>query len=123
MNGIGLTCSQFLVVEITPPGIDSLAWRFYIIWAVFNTAFVPLVYLFYPETANRNLEDVDRFFKENPEKILVFRDKEATSSKRPAAYEEHEQAAYRRNSSIATERHASWLEKRQVDEAAGHAEV
>lgn len=30
-----------MVVEVTPPGIRSLGWRFYIIWCVFNFAFIP----------------------------------------------------------------------------------
>ena len=34
-----------MVVEITPIGIQSLGWQFYIIWTVFNAAFVPIVYL------------------------------------------------------------------------------
>ena len=34
-----------MVVEITPIGIQSLQWKFYIIWTVFNAAFVPIVYL------------------------------------------------------------------------------
>ncbi len=54
-----------MVVEITPIGIESLGWQFYIIWTVFNAAFVPIVYLFYPETADRSLEDIDRLFREN----------------------------------------------------------
>jgi Sugar (and other) transporter len=87
------------VVEITPPGIQSLGWQFYIIWTVFNGAFVPIVYLFYPETADRTLEDIDRMYRENP-KLLVFRDKTITSSKRPAEYIEHEQEQVRRNSSV-----------------------
>jgi Sugar (and other) transporter len=86
-------------VEITPPGIQSLGWQFYIIWTVFNGAFVPIVYLFYPETADRTLEDIDRMYRENP-KLLVFRDKTITSSKRPAEYIEHEQEQVRRNSSV-----------------------
>lgn len=65
---------NFIVVEITPIGINSLHWKFYIIWTVFNGAFVPLVYLFYPETAGRTLEDIDRYFMEH-DNILVFRDK------------------------------------------------
>ena len=44
---------NFIVVEITPIGIKSLQWKFYIIWTVFNASFVPLVYFFYPETADR----------------------------------------------------------------------
>ena len=40
-------------------------FRFYIIWTIFNASFVPIVYFFYPETADRTLEDVDRLFREN----------------------------------------------------------
>lgn len=86
-------------MEITPPGIQSLRWQFYIIWTVFNGAFVPIVYLFYPETADRSLEDIDRMYRENP-KLLVFRDKSITSSKRPVEYVQHEQEQVRRNSSV-----------------------
>jgi hypothetical protein len=35
---------------------------------------VPLVYLFYPETAGRTLEDIDRYFMEH-DNIFVFKDK------------------------------------------------
>ena len=79
------------VVEITPIGIQSLHWKFYIIWTVFNASFVPIVYLFYPETADRTLEDIDRLFRDNQD-ILIFKDKDAISTKRPLAYIEHEQA-------------------------------
>jgi len=87
------------VVEITPIGIQTLHWKFYIIWTIFNASFVPIVYLFYPETADRTLEDIDRLFREN-ENIFVFKDKDAISSKRPLAYVEHEQREMRRNSSV-----------------------
>ena len=60
---------------------------------------MPVVYLFYPETADRTLEDIDRLFREN-DSIFVFKDKDAISSKRPLAYVEHEEAEIRRNSSI-----------------------
>jgi hypothetical protein len=92
---------NFMVVEITPSGIENLRWQFYIIWTVFNFAFVPIVYFFYPETAGRTLEDVDRFFLEN-NSLLVFRDKEATQSARPEKYIEQEQSEVRRHSSVAS---------------------
>lgn len=76
---------NFMVVEVTPIGIQNLGWRFYIIWIVLNAVIIPTVYLFYPETAGRSLEDIDEYFRSNPP-VLVFRDKEATSSKRPAKY-------------------------------------
>ncbi|KAM0795019.1 general substrate transporter [Usnea florida] len=90
---------NFMVVEITPIGIQSLHWKFYIIWTIFNASFVPVVYFFYPETADRTLEDVDRLFRDN-QNIFVFRDPDAISAKRPIAYIEHEQAEVRRNSSV-----------------------
>lgn len=90
---------NFMVVEITPPGIQSLGWKFYIIWTVFNGAFVPIVYFLYPETAGRTLEDLDEYYRTSPP-LLVFRDKDAIISRRPEKYVEHEQEAIRRNSSF-----------------------
>jgi hypothetical protein len=90
---------NFMVVEITPIGINSLHWKFYIIWTVFNFSFIPIVYCLYPETADRTLEDMDRFFRENHDP-LVFRHKEAISTKRPLAYIEAERDEIRRSSSV-----------------------
>ncbi|KAI0471854.1 general substrate transporter [Xylariaceae sp. FL0804] len=93
---------NFLVVEITPIGIASIGWRFYIIWTVLNLGFVPVVYLFYPETAGRTLEDIDRFFAEKGrDEVIVCRDPEATDSRRPRRYVEHERREVRRHSSVA----------------------
>ena len=89
---------NFMVVEITPPGIGSLGWKFYIIWTVFNFAFLPIIYFLYPETAGRSLEDMDRFFREDPP-LLVNRDKDACSKRRPEKYVEHEVQEVRRHSS------------------------
>ncbi|KAM3075265.1 hypothetical protein ACMFMG_007291 [Clarireedia jacksonii] len=80
---------NFMVVEITPIGIESLQWRFYIIWTVFNAVFVPVVYLFYPETSDRTLEDIDRLFREN-NSIIVCNQPDAISRKRPVRYFESE---------------------------------
>ncbi|KAF2787031.1 general substrate transporter [Melanomma pulvis-pyrius CBS 109.77] len=91
---------NFMVVEITPPGIENLQWRFYIIWTVFNFAFIPTVYFLYPETAGRTLEDVDRYFAGHAP-LLVFRDKEATKQGRPERFLEHEKEEIRRHSSVA----------------------
>ncbi|EME44677.1 hypothetical protein DOTSEDRAFT_24674 [Dothistroma septosporum NZE10] len=52
----------FLVVEITPVSISSIGWKTYVYFAVFNACFLPLIYLFYPETKNLSLEQIDRLF-------------------------------------------------------------
>lgn len=77
---------NFMVVEITPIGIQNLGWKFYIIWVVLNALIIPTVYLFYPETAGRTLEDIDDYYRGSPP-LLACLDKEAISSKRPEKYQ------------------------------------
>lgn len=74
--------TNFLVVETTPIGIQNLGWKFYVIWAVTNAAILPIIWAFFPETANRTLEDLDAYYRENPP-LLVIKDKDATSVHRP----------------------------------------
>ncbi|KAH3950506.1 hypothetical protein HBI24_117620 [Parastagonospora nodorum] len=90
---------NFMVVEITPPGIESLHWKFYIIWCVFNFSFIPIVYFLYPETAGRTLEDIDRIFVGHAP-LLIFRDKEAIAEKRPERFIQLENEEVRRHSSV-----------------------
>lgn len=47
--------------------------------------FIPATYFFYPETANRTLEDIDRFFEMKPG-LLVHRNQLATQLSRPELY-------------------------------------
>lgn len=64
-EGLATAClwlSSFVVVEIVPIAIDHIGWRTYIIFAVFNLAFVPMVYFLFPETAGFTLESVDLCF-------------------------------------------------------------
>ncbi|GLA08972.1 hypothetical protein AnigIFM60653_010776 [Aspergillus niger] len=77
---------NFMVVEITPIGIQNLGWRFYMIWIVLNAAMVPVIYVFYPETAGRTLEDMDEYYRGNPPLFVCF-DREAISRKRPERYQ------------------------------------
>lgn len=78
-----------MVAEVTPSGIKNLQWRFWIIWAVICFSFIPITYFFYPETANRSLEDIDRFFETNPG-IFIHRNKIATQLRRPSIYEDED---------------------------------
>ncbi|KAF8192485.1 general substrate transporter [Pholiota molesta] len=53
---------NFLVVMITGPAFENISWRTYIIFATLNAAIIPAVYLYFPETAGRSLEDMDVVF-------------------------------------------------------------
>lgn len=89
---------------------------------VFNFTFVPTIYFLYPETADRTLEDLDAYFRTNPP-LLVFRDKDVISSKRPAAYAEAEEDNVRRASSVdaAQYRRSSRVSMRDPNRAMSHA--
>lgn len=86
---------NYMVAQVTPPGIANLGYKFWIIWAVLCASFVPITYFFYPETANRTLEDIDRYFAEH-DNILVFRDKVATQLSRPEMWEQMDAEVARR---------------------------
>ncbi|KAI5921589.1 general substrate transporter [Camillea tinctor] len=77
--------TNFLVVEVTPIGLQNLSWRFYIIWAITNALFLPVVWLFYPETSDRTLEDLDAFYRENPP-LIVVNDRDSISRRRPERF-------------------------------------
>ncbi|CCG81390.1 Hexose carrier protein [Taphrina deformans PYCC 5710] len=53
---------NYFIVQLTPLGIHHLRWKFYIIFFILNASFIPLVYLFYPETAGKSLEEIDLMF-------------------------------------------------------------
>ncbi|KIY62664.1 general substrate transporter [Cylindrobasidium torrendii FP15055 ss-10] len=53
----------FAVVEMTPPAIENIGWRVFIIFAVFNACWVPIVYFFFPETRGLELEAIDHIFE------------------------------------------------------------
>ncbi|KAI1450288.1 general substrate transporter [Annulohypoxylon stygium] len=82
--------SGFVIVQFTKAGVDNLGWRFYLLFAGFCWSFLPIVFLFYPETSRRTLEDMDEMFKHH-DNLLVFRDKILTQRNRPQAFIEAEQ--------------------------------
>ncbi|UPL04283.1 hypothetical protein LCI18_015217 [Fusarium solani-melongenae] len=53
---------NYMIVQITPISIENIGWKTYIIFAVLNALWVPLIFLFFPETKGLELEDVDRLF-------------------------------------------------------------
>lgn len=50
-------------ILISSVAIANIAWRFYIIFAVLNFAWFPIVWFFYVETTGLSLEEVDLMFK------------------------------------------------------------
>jgi len=53
---------NFVVVMVTSPSFANITWRTYIVFGALNAFIIPVVYLFFPETAGRSLEDMDVVF-------------------------------------------------------------
>lgn len=66
------------VVEITPPALESIQWRTYVIFAVFNLVIAAIVWACYPETAGISLEKIDDLFR--PERSETSSEVEAVNS-------------------------------------------
>lgn len=65
INGIGSSiywALSVLVAEITPIAFNAIPWKYFLIFACLNFAMIPVVYLFFPETAGLSLEDIDEVF-------------------------------------------------------------
>ena len=52
----------FLVVEITPVGIQNIGWKLYVVFCILNWASIAVVWFWYPETAGKTLESIDFLF-------------------------------------------------------------
>ncbi|KAL9126097.1 MAG: hypothetical protein Q9217_004797 [Psora testacea] len=57
---------NYVVVQTTPIGIHYLHWGLYLIYAILNASFVPIIYFLIVETAGKSLEQIDRWFAANP---------------------------------------------------------
>ncbi|KAI0471739.1 general substrate transporter [Xylariaceae sp. FL0804] len=56
---------NFFIVMITPVLVShtgTSGWGTYLFFAILNACFFPILYLFYPETAGRTLEEIDVIF-------------------------------------------------------------
>ncbi|KAK3686461.1 hypothetical protein LTR37_019780 [Vermiconidia calcicola] len=58
--------SNFVVVMVTPIGLDNIGGNFFWVWGVICFLFIPLTYYFGVETSGRTLEQVDRMFMDEP---------------------------------------------------------
>ncbi|KAI9709505.1 MAG: hypothetical protein M1820_003265 [Bogoriella megaspora] len=65
---------NFTVVEASPPGFDTLGYKYFIIYAAINWCLIlPTVYLLFPETQGLHLESVDKIFLDSKNMLQPVR--------------------------------------------------
>lgn len=67
----GGAIGSIVVAQVWPVGIANIGSKVYFFFMAINLVCIPIIYLFYPETNGRTLEDMDVLFKGRHASSLV----------------------------------------------------
>lgn len=67
----GGAIGSIVVAQVWPVGIANIGSKVYFFFMAINLVCIPIIYLFYPETNGRTLEDMDVLFKGRPASSVV----------------------------------------------------
>ncbi|KAK8241988.1 general substrate transporter [Phyllosticta capitalensis] len=104
---------NFVVLMVTPVALDSIGWRYYIVYCVIGACIPLSIYFFYPETMGRNLEELDLMFRDSPSVWATVR----FANKRPIAMPQ-EFIAQHQEEKLGVERRSSVEEDSGAEKAA-----
>lgn len=62
---------NYMIVQITPVAIANIRWKTYMIFFVPNIWFAIIVWLVYPETSGRTLEEIDLLYTGDCDRLFV----------------------------------------------------
>lgn len=51
---------------VTPVALNTIGWRYYLVFVGVGACIPVSVYFFFPETMGRNLEEIDLMFRQSP---------------------------------------------------------
>ncbi|KJA22939.1 hypothetical protein HYPSUDRAFT_40448 [Hypholoma sublateritium FD-334 SS-4] len=74
------TCANWafntLLSQVSPLGIQKVGWKFYILFIVLNFVDFVAIWMFFPETKGRTLEDMDQLFGGAKPQLPAVRDRD-----------------------------------------------
>jgi sugar porter (SP) family MFS transporter len=81
---------NFVVNMVTPVAIETIGWKYYLVFLSISAIIIPVVWFFYPETMGRSLEELEMMFSEGTSIRQIVRDsrKPLKGSLLPEGYQE-----------------------------------
>jgi Na+/melibiose symporter-like transporter len=55
---LGQFLATIILLQTAPIGINNVGWKYYLVIICWCIVFIPIVYLFWPETARLSLEEI-----------------------------------------------------------------
>ncbi|KAL1605067.1 hypothetical protein SLS60_004610 [Paraconiothyrium brasiliense] len=81
---------NFVVNMVTPVAIETIGWKYYLVFLCISAIIIPIVWFFYPETMGRSLEELEMMFSEGKSITGIVREsrKPLSGSLLPERYQE-----------------------------------
>ena len=81
---------NFVVNMATPVAIETIGWKYYLVFLCISATIIPTVWFFFPETMGRSLEELEMMFSEGKSIPSIVREsrKPLTGSLLPDNYKE-----------------------------------
>lgn len=54
-----------MILMVTPVAVDTIGYQYYFVYAILGACIPVCVFLFYPETNGRSVEQIDELFREH----------------------------------------------------------
>lgn len=58
---------------VTPVAIETIGWKYYLVFLIISALILPVVYFGYPETMGRSLEELEMMFAEGKSVTAIVR--------------------------------------------------
>ncbi|PYI23193.1 general substrate transporter [Aspergillus violaceofuscus CBS 115571] len=81
---------NFVISLVTPVAVDTIGYRFYIVFGVIGATIPVVVYFLFPETKGRNLEEINMMFRDSPSVWATVRFAQTRPIALPQEYEKEE---------------------------------
>lgn len=62
---------NYMIVQITPIMVGNIGWKSYMVFFALNFAHGIIVFLFFPETSGRSLEEMDAMYIGDSDRVVV----------------------------------------------------